>query len=155
MPASQSPEEAVLQESMGRLEAAFLAPVVSGELNSWVENMRHALDEFGPAWVAYVKNVLHPQYAEIAKTDSDLLDRVGKLIQADKELLNEFYSFQERVRELSRRAQQVDKKEYKTVDQREDLEKAGIALTVKIKKQQAAAAVWLNEATYRERGTGD
>lgn len=153
--ATLSPAEQTLQDSMAKLESALLAPVVSGELKSWTESVAEALDAFGPNWVQYVKSVLHPQYMEIAKTDNDLLGRVEQMIQEDQQLVAEFNELQTRVGELSKRAEQVDKHESKAADDREKVEQAGMALVVRIKKQQAAAATWMYEAQYRERGAGD
>lgn len=150
-----SPAEQTLQDSMSRLEAALLAPVVSGELKSWTQSVAEALDAFGPNWVQYVKAVLHPQYTEIAKTDNDLLGRVEQMIQEDHQLVEEFNELQSRVDELAKRADEVQKHESKAAEDREQVERAGIALVVRIKKQQAAAATWMYEAQYRERGAGD
>ncbi len=37
----------------------------------------------------------------------------------------------------------------------QQVEVTGIALVLSIKKQQAAAATWLSEAHFRDRGVGD
>jgi hypothetical protein len=150
-----SPAEQTLQDSMAKLESALLAPVVSGELKSWTESVAEALNAFGPNWVQYVKTVLHPQYMEIAKTDNDLLGRVEQMIQEDQQLVTEFNELQARVDDLAKRADRVQKHESKAAEDREQVERAGIALVVRIKKQQAATATWMYEAQYRERGAGD
>jgi len=152
---TQVPQEQSLQDSMLRLESALLAPVVSGELKSWTASVGEALRAFGPDWVAYVKSVLHSQYSRIAKTDANLLSRVDQMIQEDRQLLTDFGQFESCVSDLARRAEQVQKDESKAADDRTRVEKTGIDLIVRIKKQQAAAATWLNEANYRDLGTGD
>lgn len=150
-----APAEQKLQHGMSLLEGALLAPVVSGELTSWTHAVLEALNSFGPLWVQYVKTVLHPQYNEIAKTDNDLLRRVEQMIQEDQQLVAEFNDLQQRVEDLAKRAAEVQKHESKLAEDREKVEQAGIALVVRIKKQQSAAATWLYEAQYRERGAGD
>jgi methyl-accepting chemotaxis protein len=150
-----APAEQNLQHSMSQLEAALLAPVVSGELKSWTQSVLEALNSFGPLWLQYVKTVLHPQYNEIAKTDNDLLRRVEQMIQEDQQLVTEFNELQQRVEELVKRADEVQKHESKAAEDRENVEQTGIALIVRIKKQQSAAATWMYEAQYRERGAGD
>jgi len=150
-----TPVEQSMQESMSRLEAALLAPPVSGELKNWTAEAIEALQTFGPAWIAYVKEVLHPQYTEIAKSDNDLLRRVEQMLQEDKQLVTDLNDLQSRFHEFAKRAEVADKHESKIAENREALEQAGIALLVRIKKQQSAAATWLYEAQYRERGAGD
>ena len=152
---TQSPQEQALQDSMLRLESALLAPVVSGELKTWSEGTAESLSEFGPAWIEYVNRVLHPQYTQIAKTDPDLLSRVDRMIQEDRQLLADFSQFESSVSDLVRRARQVQQNEGKAADDRIQVEKTGIDLILRIKKQQAATATWLNEANYRDLGVGD
>jgi hypothetical protein len=151
----QPPQEKSLQDSMLRLEAALLAPVVSGELKQWTEVVNESLQAFGSKWVEFVNTVLHQQYVHIAKTDPNLLSRVDQMIQEDRQLLAEFGHFETRVDDLAVRAAQVQKNEGKAADDRSQVEKDGMDLILRIKKQQAAATTWLNEANYRDLGTGD
>jgi len=151
----QPPQEKSLQDSMLRLEAALLAPVVSGELKQWTEVVSEALQSFGSKWVDFVNTVLHQQYVQIAKTDPNLLSRVDQMIQEDRQLLADFGNFETSVDDLAVRAGQVQKNEGKAADDRSQVEKDGMDLILRIKKQQAAATTWLNEASYRDLGTGD
>jgi hypothetical protein len=150
---TQAPQEQSLQDSMLRLESALLAPVVSGELKSWTATVEESLRTFGADWMAYVKSVLHPQYSRIAKTDPNLLSRVDQMIQEDRQLLTDFARFESGVSDLTRRAEQVQRDESKAADDRAGVEKTGIDLILRIKKQQVAAATWLNEANYRDLGS--
>jgi len=150
-----APAEQALHDSMAHLESALLTPVVSGELESWTQTVAESLKAFGPTWVNYVKSVLHPQYAQIAKVDPDLLPRVDQLVQEDRQLVADFTEFESRVAALASRAAQVRKHESKVADDQEGVEQAGLALILRIKKQQAVAATWLHEANYRDRGVGD
>lgn len=151
----QPPQEKSLQDSMLRLEAALLAPVVSGELKQWTEVVAEALEAFGSQWVDFVNTVLHQQYAQIAKTDPNLLSRVDQMIKEDRQLLADFGNFKTSVDDLAVRADQVQKNEGKAAEDRSQVEKDGMDLILRIKKQQAAATTWLNEANYRDLGTGD
>jgi hypothetical protein len=149
------PQEKSLQDSMLRLEAAILAPVVSGELKQWAEVVAESLQTFGATWVEFVNSVLHQQYVQIAKTDPDLLSRVDQMIQADRNMLADFGNFKTKVDDLAVRARQAQKNEAKLTEDRTQVEKEGMDLIIRIKKQQAAATTWLNEANYRDLGTGD
>lgn len=151
----QPPQEKSLQDSMLRLEAALLAPVVSGELKQWTEAVAESLQAFGPKWADFVNTILHQQYVHIAKTDANLLSRVDQMIQEDRQLLADFGHFETSVNDLAARARQAEKNEGKVADDRLQVEKDGMDLILRIKKQQAAATTWLNEANYRDLGTGD
>jgi hypothetical protein len=147
--------EQTLHETMGRLEAALLAPVVSGELQNWIRTVEQAAATFGLDWTRYLHSVLHVQYAEISRNDPELLSCVEQMVRADQDLLENYVRFHEDLHDMALRAAQVKKHEAKLEEQRQRIEEAGISLIVKIKKQEAAAATWLAEALYRDRGVAD
>ena len=103
----------------------------------------------------YIPLVLHAQYAEIAKTDPDLLTRVEQMVKEDEALLAEMERFRGDLANLLERVPLVKKDEGKTDEHRLRIEEQGTALVQRVKKQQATASTWLNEAIYRDRGVGD
>lgn len=147
--------EQTLQETMQRFESALLAPVVGGELKMWIAGVREAAATFGLDWTRYLRSILHVQYDEIAKVDPELLPQVDQMVEADELLLEDYAQFHESLQELAARASKVASHESRLEGAREQLEKTGIELVVRIKKQQAAAATWLTEAHYRDRGVAD
>src|SRR5215471_13639803 len=86
-----------LNESLTKLETALLAPVVSGELESWARTVQEATSGLSQRLPSYLHSVLHPQYAEIAKSDSELLTRVQQLIAEDQNLILEHDKFEKRI----------------------------------------------------------
>ena len=144
-----------LNESLTKLETALLAPVVSGELESWAQTAQEATSGLSQRLPSYLHTVLHPQYAEIAKSDSELLTRVQQLIAEDQNLVLEQDKLEKRVNDFVRRASQIKKDEAQTAAERGKLEQEGIALVLRIKRQRAAADTWLAEANYRDRGPVD
>jgi len=147
--------EQTLQDTMAKLEAALLAPVVSGEMESWVLAVQQAAATFAMDWTTHLRTVLHVQYEQIANADSELSSCVEKMIQTDHELLEELACFHEKLHNLQQAAIHVDWQEGKLAAQRQNIEQAGIGLILRIRKQQSAAATWLTEAVYRDRGVGD
>ena len=147
--------EQTLEETLHKAETALLSPVVSGELNSWVANVRQASATFAVDWTGYLNTVLHSQYAEIGNTDPEMLPIVQKMIQTDEQLLGELATFLDNLHELKHQAAEAKWQESKLAAERQRLEDTGLALILKIKKERAAAATWLTEALYRDRGTGD
>ena len=150
-----TPVEQTLQETMHRFESALLTPVVGGELMTWINGVRDASATFGLDWTRYLRSVLHVQYDEIAKVDPELLHQVDEMVETDEQLLEDYANFHESLQELAARANKVASHESRLEEARKEIEKAGIDLVVRIKKQQAAAATWLTEAHYRDRGVAD
>src|SRR5262245_24974997 len=146
---------AAINETLAALETALLSPVASGELESWARTVEEAATKLSERLPAYLKSVLHPQYAEIAKSDPELLSRVEQLIAEDQNVLIEQDAFQTRASDFARKAAQVKKDEAQVAAERTKLELEGIALALRIKRQRAAADTWLTEANYRDRGPVD
>ena len=144
-----------LNDTLATLETALLTPVVSGELESWARAAQQAATELEKRLPPYLRSVLHPQYAEIARSDSELLPRVEQLIAEDQNLLLEQSAFCDRMNSFAARAAQVKKDEAQVAVERTQLEQEGIGLIVRIKRQRAAADTWLAEANYRDRGPVD
>src|SRR4029079_7670436 len=144
-----------LNDSLTRVETALLAPVVSGELESWARTVQETTKGLFERLPTYLHSVLHPQYAEIAKSDSELLTRVQQLIAEDQNLVLEQDKFNKRVNDFVQRAAQIKKDEAQAATERGKLEQEGIALVLRFKRQRSAADTWLAEATYRDRGPVD
>src|SRR5437868_5052103 len=107
-----------LTEALAKLETALLSPVVSGEVESWARSVQEAASGLSQRLPNYLNSVLHPQYAEIAKTDGELLARVQQLVAEDQNLILEQDNFQKRVADFVRRASQVKKDEAQTATER-------------------------------------
>ena len=150
-----SPEASALGDGMARLERALLTPVIAGELELWVRAVQDATAALAEPLQQYVQRILHAQYAEIAKTDPEMLPRVQQLIATDKSLLESYQQFLAKVADLARRAPAAKKDEHKVSVQVAEVEKDGTALILGIRKQEAAASAWLEEALYRDRGPVD
>jgi hypothetical protein len=150
-----SAEETALGDALSRLERALLTPVISGELESWVRTVQEATAALAEPLQQYVQKILHAQYAEIAKNDPEMLPRVEQLISTDKSLLEGYQHFLAKVADLVHRAPAAKKDENKVSGPLADVEKEGTALILGIRKQQAAASAWLDEALYRDRGPVD
>jgi hypothetical protein len=146
---------AELNDALAQSETALLTPVVSGELETWASSLQEATQLMCERLPGYLKLVLHPDYAEIAKTDPELLPRVEQLIAEDQSLLLDQDSFRTEVNDFVKRAANIKKDEAQVAAERTKLEQKGLALILRIKRQRAAADTWLAEANYRDRGPVD
>src|SRR5262245_42044583 len=107
-----------LNDALTKLETALLTPVVSGELESWARTVQEAADGLSACLPTYLKNVLHAQYAEIARTDPELLPRVEQLIAEDRNVVLEQDAFRTRFGEFVKRASQIKKDEAQVAAER-------------------------------------
>lgn len=151
----QAPEELALNDAMTKLETALLTPLVSGELDTWVETVLQAADDLGPLLRQYADVVTHPQYAQIGSADPELLTHVQQLTAEDAKLALEYEAFRRSLDEIVKRVPLVGKHESKVKERRAQIEAEGVAMILHIRKQQAGASTWLSEAFYRDRGQGD
>jgi hypothetical protein len=150
-----APSEAELNEALSKLETALLSPPVAGELESWARNAQDSTTLLAERLPVFLKSVLHPQYAEIAKSDSELLPKVEQLIAEDQKVALEQDAFRTHLNDFARLASQIKKDEARAATERTKLEQEGLDLILRIKRQRAAASTWLAEASYRDRGTKD
>jgi len=148
-------QAAELNEALANLETALLTPVVSGELASWAHAAQEAMDALSQRLPSYLKSVLHPQFAEIAKSDPELLTKIEQLIAEDQNVVLELDALRSRLNEFVKRVAEIQKDEARLASERAKVEQDGIALIVRIKRQRVAADTWLTEATYRDRGPVD
>jgi hypothetical protein len=140
---------------MNRLEAALLSPAIAGELKTWLASVEEAAATFAVDWTRHLHTVVHVQYQEIAKSDPELSHCVEKMIATEEQLLQDLAHFHEELHALREQAEKVGWHENKLAGRRQHLEEKGTQLILQVKKQQLAAATWLTEAVFRDRGTKD
>lgn len=150
-----SPQETALHDSLGKLENALLSPVVAGELLDWVETVRQAASKLQPQLEAYIRDVLHAQYREIAKADTEMLTRVEQAIGKDHKLLAEFEPFRGELDELTKQAPAAQKDELRVRELRRAVEECGTQFVLAVRKHLLAVNAWLSESVYRDRGSVD
>lgn len=144
-----------LQDTMNGLETALLSPVLSGELKDWLHAVEQAAQTFATDWTRHLHSTAHVEYREIARTDAEMLPVVDKMIAADQQLLQDLAQFHDELHGLSKQAEEVGWHEDQLKSHQKHIETSGIQLLTRFKKQQLAAATWLSEAFYRDRGNKD
>ena len=152
---SVSVQEADLHESLGKLENALLTPAIAGELLDWVDAVRQAASNLQPQLEGYISDVLHAQYREIAKTDTEMLTKVEQAIGEDQKLLDGFAPFRSKLDELARQAPAAQKDELRVQDLRRAVEESGTQFVLAVRKHLLAVNAWLSESMYRDRGSVD
>lgn len=103
--------EAELDNALSKLETALLSPVVAGELESWARTAQDAATLLAERLPTHLKFVLHPQYAEIAKSDAELLPKVEQLVAEDQKVALEQDAFRTRLNDFAKLASEIKKDE--------------------------------------------
>jgi hypothetical protein len=151
----QANPEADLKAALGSFEESILTPVVSGDLPTWVEQVRATWTE-ASAQIHYHVKQLHPrQYEQIAEQDPELLPRV-ELLKADDELLERQ---RDEINQLVVLAAQLgpnlEPDEEKATRHLQRLIDASLQFIAQVRKQNVAVQTWFSEAFTRDRGAVD
>lgn len=144
-----------LRAALTIFETSLLTPAISGELASWLEQVRKTWEE-ASAQVHYHLKHLHPrQYEEISKQDPELLPRIDRLRAEDGVIEEQRAQFSRAIDDLSRHASQLEPDEEKAQKHVESMVEAGTAFLIQVRKQLVAVQTWYVEAFNRDGGAVD
>jgi hypothetical protein len=148
------PAEAKIGETLSTLEKALLSPLVSGEIRQWLRSVQEATATLSVDLTTFLRTVLHVQYAEIARNAPELSNQLARLTEADGNLLGEVAAFLDQLHRLSEIVDKADPQKTETMleKHRQHAVEMGLALIMSIRKQQAAAETWYEEAQFRDLG---
>lgn len=151
---SQNKCEGELKAAIDKMETALLTPVLAGELVSWITQVQDSADDIDELLQPCLERI-HSDFTEIAKSDNELLSRVEQMVGDEKELLKLHEEFRRDLQLLATKAPKVNSDEAKVADERLKVEQQGTHLLTELKRLQAKASTWLQEAVYRDRGPVD
>ncbi len=155
MTTTHAESESSLRSSLERLEDCLLSPVVSGELTSWVDEVRHVWADAAAQIREHVE-ALHPrQYDEISAADPELLPLTEKLQAEDAELAEQCEEYARSIQRFAEHAPKFEPDEEKIAEHTRVLVDEGIQFITRVRKQEAALQTWFVEAFTRDRGVAD
>jgi hypothetical protein len=144
-----------LDESIAAFERAVFSPAVPGELVTWSAAARKSLEQL-QSDVTENSEVHHaPIYDTISDADPEMLGRVQQLQAEDDALVRCIGETLEIAKTLYSVATAVDRDEVKAASLKDGFIKAAEAVSIRLKKQELAIDVWLQEAQTRDRGVKD
>ena len=144
-----------LHSALEALEASLEAPVVPGELESWIRTVQESWTGMA-AILAIELEQRHPeQLDEIASQDDEMLPQVEKLREEDQFIMEQFEEVSRLVQQLADRAPKIEPHEQRADQAVQKLIDDGIGLIVRTRKQEAALKTWFVEAFNRDRGIAD
>lgn len=146
--------EGELKSAIDKLETALLTPAMAGELVTWITQVQDSADDLDELFKPCLER-LHSDFTEIAKADNELFSRVEQMVAGEKDLLQMHDEFRRNLQLLATKAPKVFSDEAKVADERLKVEQQGTKLLTELKRLQAAASTWLQEAVFRDRGPVD
>jgi len=138
-----------------RFETAANTPLVSGEMEQWLDALDDALTQ---AQAAVDENILQmhgPQLASIRREDQELLRQVEVLQREDTEIAEAVRAIRARVPVLKAMVERIEPDEKRAETAVADLCDQAAQLVARIRKQETALRTWLQEAFTRDRGVVD
>jgi hypothetical protein len=144
-----------LRESLDKLEVALTTPIIAGELADWLLELRTHWDDASARLHAALDQDHPRQYQQISKEDQEMFAIVEKLQAEDAAIAEESESFGRLLARVAEHAPKFKPDEEKLLHHTEALLNAGLALIVRIKKQEVALQTWFIEAFTRDRGIAD
>lgn len=144
-----------LADALDEFEACLETPIVPGELESWTSAARAACGSVGVVLRDQINDAHPEQYAAITQEDPELDHRIEQLRDEDQQLLAQFEALNRRMQELPAKASFVEPREGKLEDQTSDVVEDGLALIIRVRRQEQAISTWYMEAFNRDRGIAD
>lgn len=143
------------QQSLKQLAVSLETPVVPGELEIWIAELRKSAQSFGTFLHLEVATGHNGRTAEIAKVDPEMHRDVEQLNKTDREILEQFAAFSSHIDHLAKRVPRVGPNEAAVTDELKTLVDEGLAFIIHMKKQEIAIRTSVQEAFNRDRGVGD
>jgi hypothetical protein len=144
-----------LDETIAAYERAVFSPAVPGELVTWTAEAQKSLKQLQEAVVENAELRHSPIYDMISDTDPEMLGKVQQLEAEDDALLQRIGETIEIAKTLYSVATAVDRDEAKANNLKDGFIKAAEAVSIRLKKQELAIDVWMQESQTRDRGVKD
>ncbi len=141
--------------ALAELEACLESVVVPGDLLSWATALQQACETGGNALRRAITGSHADQLSKIKSEDLNLAQRVVQLKEEDAEILKLYDQLAGKVQRLQERADLAGSREDKLDETVQSLIDEGLALVIRVRKQESAINTWFAEAFQRDTGVGD
>ena len=145
----------VVRRKLVELEEALEMPLVAGELVAWTTRVAKSAQTMHALLTDRLAQAHGADFDEIGAQDPDMSTCVENMRTEDSAIRNEFEPFLELANSVSVAVTQVEPDELTVAKARQRLIDVGLALVLRIRKQEAAVRTWYMEAFQRDRGVGD
>jgi hypothetical protein len=157
--AAMTPQEATsddaLKNALAAFETSLATPVISGELDDWVQGVQKTWLEVSGQFHYALKH-LHPrQFKEMGSADPELLPRVEQLQREDAALEEDRDKISTAVKRFVEHAPKLEPDEGKAGQHTKKVVDEGMTFIARVRKQEVAIKTWFVEAFNRDRGAVD
>jgi uncharacterized protein (DUF3084 family) len=144
-----------LRPVLAAFEESLLAPTVSGELTTWLEQVQKSWEE-ASAQIHFHAKHLHPrQYDEISKQDPELFPRIEQLQAEDEAIEQQRAQLSQAIGRVCQHAPKLEPDEEKAQKYIKTIVDDGTAFLIRVRKQEVAVQTWYVEAFNRDGGAVD
>jgi len=143
-----------LTAALTGFETALVTPLVSGELLDWSGAVGKAWEELQAAWREHPQRH-ESQYTEMSEVDQEIFRHVERLRNEDNAITAEIVAVDAEISRLDRKTPAAERDHLRAEESRQKVVDQGIALVVRIRKQEIALKTWFVEAFNRDRGSVD
>lgn len=150
-----NPTTTPLDEAITSFEQTALSPVVAGELSNWAKAALQSVEQLEHVLVQDVKAQHESIFGTISDTDAEMLTRVQKLQAEDDGIFHCVRETHEIGRTLQSVGATVEPDEEKAANIVKAFVKSAELLIIRLKKQELAVNLWLQESMTRDRGVKD
>jgi hypothetical protein len=144
-----------IRNALESFEVSCLRPIVSGELQSWVDHLKEEWRKANIQIELHTRQ-LHPrQYEEIAKQDPELFARVDQLKAEDAVVDTERARLDQSVAQLAEHLPRLEPDEERAKVRASTFVDDAMAFLAHVRKQLVAVQTWYMEAFNRDTGPVD
>jgi hypothetical protein len=138
-----------------QLERAVNVPLVSGEVDRWLESVTASAQSAEATICEYYREV-HPQlFQQIAELDPEQYPRVQKLEEGDEAICTSLRETVDLARKLQSSVSLVEPDERLLSKATKELTDRVIAVVLRTRKHETEISTWHVEAMIRDGGAGD
>lgn len=145
----------IFRKKLADLEEALEVPLVAGELTAWTSRVANSARIVHSVLTEHLAQAHREDFATMAQQDLEMATCIDNMKAEDATIRLESEHFMELASNVAAAATRAEPDELALEKAREHLVDRGLALVLRIRKQEAAVRTWYIEAFQRDRGVGD
>ncbi|MBL8849918.1 MAG: hypothetical protein JNG89_09545 [Planctomycetaceae bacterium] len=138
-----------------QLETAAGTPLVSGEMERWLQEFTAALAAAQPALIRRIQVSHAPQLKEIRREDPEMMRNADCVQREDAWIAETIQGLLARADVLQPMVARIEPDEKRAETALVELGEQAVQLVARARKQEIALRTWLQEAFTRDRGVVD
>lgn len=155
LPLPSTPTAESLSAALADFERALDTPLVPGELDSLLQEIRAASQRLGPVLRMAADHEYPKLFEAITEQDIELGPRVARSRDDLAAIVDQHARLDGEIAELADAAEAIEPREEKFAEHLDRLVREGLEWVMAVRRFQVAVDTWHQEAFLRDRGVGD